>query len=64
MKMPFRSRVGLIKVSMRRRTSSRDLVISANVGTARSITDTVCFGKRWVSWTIKLVILLSFTGVS
>ena len=33
---------------MRRRTSSRDLVISANVGTARSITDTVYFGKRWV----------------
>jgi hypothetical protein len=31
---------------MRRRTSSRDLVISANVGTARSITDTVCFLER------------------
>lgn len=34
-----------MKVSMRKRTSSRDLVILANVGTARSIMDTVCFGK-------------------
>ena len=48
---------------MRRRISSRDLVILANVGTARSITGTACFGKRWVSLYVsgqmKSVILLS-----
>ena len=61
MKNLFRLQVGLIKVSMKRRTSSRDLVISVNVGTARNITDTSteCFGKRWVSLygQMKLVIL-------
>ena len=48
---------------MRRRISSRDLVILANVGTARSITGTACFRKRWVSLYVsgqmKSVILLS-----